>query len=449
MNVWRLKKGADQRLRSRHPWVFSNELMVSPKGILPGEPIEIQDIKGNFLARGYGNPNSLIAFRALSFELKNLNPHSIEMVADQVERAWVSRVQRGCENSYRICFSEADQLPGLVIDRYLINLASGSGGETVQCLSVQLTTAGMERIFQNGEAILKLATDRLFAAKLISHSWEKTIMVYKNSSLSRKLEGLPVQTANVIRNPEAIDLSNACVMLQNRATDFQLSLNCDILNGQKTGLFLDQSGNIEMVVQLLKKQNKFKQKRKYKVLDLCCYMGQWSAYLVQLLLFAGHDVEVCLADISDLALQKAEYNLKKIAANLNKNNQIQVSAFKLDVMKISDETKLQLPENNFDVVISDPPAFVKNKKVLESGLHGYMKLNELAFKWASNDSLVVSCTCSGLVELNDFKSALRKGLLRSGKKAQIIGYGTQGVDHPQSIYFPEGEYLKMVVHHTF
>ena len=276
---------------------------------------------------------------------------------------------------------------------------------------------------------------------------EKTIVVYKNTSSARKLEGLAVQEAQVIRNPDSVDLNDACVLLQNNTSDFQLSLNCDILNGQKTGLFLDQSSNIDMVVQFLKKQIKFKEKQKYKILDLCCYMGQWSAYLAELLLSAGHEVEVYLADISELALQKAEYNIKQIATGLNKSSQLQVKAFKLDVMKISDETKLELPENNFDVVISDPPAFVKNKKVLETGLHGYMKLNELAFKWATNDSLVISCTCSGLVEIGDFKGALRKSLLRSGKKAQIIGYGTQGVDHPQSVNFPEGEYLKMVVHH--
>ena len=444
MNVWRLKKGSDQRLRSRHPWVFSNELMVSPKGILPGEPIEIQDVKGNFLARGYGNPNSLIAFRALSFELKNLAPHSTTTVAEQIARAWTSRILRGCKNSFRICFSEADQLPGLVIDRYIIKTAA----ENVQCLSVQITTAGMDRIFQDGEAILKIATEKMFSEKLILHNWDKTIVVYKNSSSARKMEGLAVQEAQVIRNPDSANLIDACVLLQNDADDFQLSLNCDILNGQKTGLFLDQSGNIEMVIQFLKKQIKFKHKRKYKILDLCCYMGQWSAYLAELLLSAGHDVEVYLADISDLALQKAEYNIKNIAVGLNKVNNLQVKAFKLDVMKISDETKLELPENNFDVVISDPPAFVKNKKVLETGLHGYMKLNELAFKWATSDSLVVSCTCSGLVGMSEFKGALRKSLLRSGKRAQIIGYGTQGIDHPQSVFIPEGEYLKMVVHHV-
>lgn len=443
MNIWRLKKGSDQRLRSRHPWVFSNELMVSPKGILPGDPIEIQDVKGHFLARGFGNPNSLIAFRALSFDSKNSAPHSVENVAEQIRQAWKMRLQRGSENSYRVCFSEADLLPGLVIDRYLISTGQGD----VQCLSVQTSTAGMDKIFQKGEEIIKLVVAQLFSEKLMPQDWSKTILVFKNSSSARKMEGLALEEARVIHNPTNLNLQNAQVVLENEIKNFQLSLNCDILQGQKTGLFLDQSGNINLVLQQLKKQKKFSEKRKYKILDLCCYMGQWSAYLTETLLAADHELEVYLADVSELALNKAEANIMAIAKSLGKEEHLTVKAFKLDVLNISDETKAQLPENSFDVVISDPPAFVKNKKVLETGLHGYMKLNELAFKWACPDSLVVSCTCSGLVEMSDFKSALRKSLLRSGKRGQIIGYGTQGTDHPQSVNFPEGDYLKMVVHH--
>lgn len=443
MNIWRVKKGSDQRLRSRHPWVFSNELMVSPKGILPGDPIEIQDIKGNFLARGYGNPNSLIAFRALSFDIKKSSPHSVENIADQIVLSWKSRILRGSDKSYRICFSEADQLPGLVIDRYLIS----TNEEFVQCLSVQTTTAGMDKIFQKGEEIIKLVVEKMYLEKLISQDWLKTILVFKNSSSARKMEGLSLEEAKVVHNPTSVNLQNAAVVLQNDLKDFQLMLNCDILQGQKTGLFLDQSGNINLVLQQIKKQRKFSEKRKYKILDLCCYMGQWSAYLAETLLAADHDLEVFLADVSELALTKAESNIKAIAAAMGKESNLVVKAFKLDVLKISDETKSQLPENSFDVVISDPPAFVKNKKVLETGLHGYMKLNELAFKWAGSDSLVISCTCSGLVEMSDFKSALRKSLLRSGKRGQLTGYGTQGTDHPQSVHFPEGEYLKMIIHH--
>ena len=354
------------------------------------------------------------------------------------------RLLRGSEFSYRVCFSEADLLPGLVIDRYLI---ADSGGQ-VQCLSVQTTTAGMDKIFQNGETIIKLVVAQLFLEKLITQDWSSTILVFKNSSSARKMEGLPLEEARVVHNPTQINLNDAQIILENENKNFQLCLYCDILQGQKTGLFLDQSGNINLVLQQLKRQKKFTEKTKYKILDLCCYMGQWSAYLAETLLAADHQVEIYLADVSELALTKAESNIKAIAKAMGKEKNLEVKAFKLDVLKISDETKAQLPENSFDVVISDPPAFVKNKKVLETGLHGYMKLNELAFKWAGRDSFVVSCTCSGLVEMSDFKSALRKSLLRSGKRAQIIGYGTQGTDHPQSVNFPEGDYLKMVVHHT-
>ena len=194
MTIWRVKKGLDGKVRARHPWVFSNDLMFSPKGVLPGDPVELQDEKGNFLARGYGNPNSQIAFRALSFEKKIESPQSLEHIQRKIVRAWKARVDRGFCASYRIVFSEADELPGLILDRYLL--------DNGQCLSVQINTAGMERIFSSTGASGILDILRIVVLAVQDEpSWQRSTVILKNTSSGRKQEGLTLESAVVLKDP--------------------------------------------------------------------------------------------------------------------------------------------------------------------------------------------------------------------------------------------------------
>ena len=144
MKIWKLKKGHDARLRSRHPWVFSNELLDSPKSIKAGEPVEIQDIHGKFLARGYGNPHSLISFRALTFTSADENPLSVDSLVNKLFKAWKLRFDLGFKLSFRMCFSEADELPGIICDRYIFTKL----GKTYQVFSYQLLTSGMDLAFK-------------------------------------------------------------------------------------------------------------------------------------------------------------------------------------------------------------------------------------------------------------------------------------------------------------
>ena len=165
-------------------------------------------------------------------------------------------------------------------------------------------------------------------------------------------------------------------------------------------------------------------------------MGQWSSQLVANLKSWGVECEVHLVDVSELALEKARQNLSVYG--------IEVFSYKKNVLNLSEITEFK--NLKFDVVISDPPAFVKNKKDLHQGLAAYTKLNTQAFKLCNTGALIVSCTCSGLVQLEDFKDALRKSLLKSGLSARCLAYGGQGWDHPHMMSFPEGYYLKMVLH---
>ena len=434
MKIWRLKKGGDIRLRSGHPWVFSNELQDSPKGILPGEIVEIQTLSGQFMARGYGNPQSLIAFRALSFDAHVEEPGSPVNVVNKLIKSWKNRHLLGFSKSFRLCYSESDFLPGVIIDRYLTSVEN----KTYQIFSYQLLTAGMQKIFSQSDEIFRLLVENAIESKYSEVPWERTILLTKNDVQIRKLEGLAVEEAAVTRNPDKINLQDIKIQIPSVINSKEtIYFQVNLVEGQKTGFFLDQTHNMKLLIEALKPRlNEFKEKDKpVKIIDLCCYMGQWSAQLACLLKSEGVRAEIMLVDVSELALQMAQKNLAVF-------DNVKLFTKKTDVL----EGLTTFPDNHFDIVISDPPAFVKNKKDIETGLHGYMKLNQQAFRIANHSGIVASCTCSGIVQMTDFKSSLRKGILRSGKKAKLIAEGGLGWDHPQLIQFPEGQYLKMLLH---
>jgi 23S rRNA (cytosine1962-C5)-methyltransferase len=445
MKVWKIKKGSDKRIRAAHPWVFSNELMDSPKGILAGEPVELTDLKGNFLARGYGNPHSLIAFRALSFDSHHGDPCSVESVINKLVKSWMNRKLLGFDSCFRLCFSESDFLPGLIIDRYLLV----HNDKTYQVFSFQLLTAGMDLIFREWLSLFQGLVEQSLKIQLSDVIWENTIIVSRCDVAIRKLEGLEVLAPAALKTIEGIDLKSANIAIQSVWDPNQrIGFEIDLIEGQKTGFFLDQTYNMKLLIEALKPRLSLFKDKPLRMIDLCCYMGQWSAHVVYYLNAHGISVELMLVDVSDLALKKAMHNLSKIGSYLTSVRQEnrtmiknKIQYLKADVL----EGLTEIPQNSYDVVISDPPAFVKNKRDIEVGLHGYMKLNQQAFRMADHNSLVISCTCSGLVAREDFINSLRKAILRSGKKAKIICEGGLGWDHPQLVQFPEGQYLQMVM----
>jgi 23S rRNA (cytosine1962-C5)-methyltransferase len=270
-------------------------------------------------------------------------------------------------------------------------------------------------------------------------NWEKTLVLQRNDVSIRKLEGLQSEQAVVLKSVDGEDLTNVEILIQN-AMDAEktISFSVNLIEGQKTGFFLDQSFNIKLLLEQLSHQKKNFAGKKLKILDLCCYMGQWSSQIVANLKEWGVQAEVHLVDVSDFALQKAQQNIQKYA---EADYPIEVLTYKKDVLSLE-----EFAEAQFDVIISDPPAFVKNKKDIHQGLHAYFKLNAQAFKMAAPGALIVSCTCSGAVQFEDFKETLRKSILRSGKVARCVSFGGQGWDHPTLMSFPEGFYLKMVMH---
>lgn len=434
--TWKIKKGHDFRIRARHPWVFSNELLDSPKGALPGELIELTDMQGHFLARGYGNPHSLIAFRAMSFLQKEEFSMNPEYLSEKLLQAWRFRFRSGFRLSFRICYSEADQMPGLILDRYVFS----KNNITYQVFSYQLLTSGMDVAFKqnnNWKNIFEELVKKSIQQKFSEIDWEHTFILQRNDVNIRKLEGLQVESPLILKACGQQDLTDVDIQIQNVLKNTEtLVFNVNLTEGQKTGFFLDQTFNMRLLLEQLEKQKDLLKNKKIKILDLCCYMGQWSSQIVNNLKSWGIDCEVHLVDVSELALNNARKNLEIY--------NVSVFSYKKDVLSLS-----EIPEFSslkFDIVISDPPAFVKNKKDIHQGLAAYTKLNTMAFKLCATDAIIISCTCSGLVQLEDFKECLRKSILKSGAQARCLAYGGQGWDHPNLMSFPEGYYLKMVMH---
>ena len=425
MTIWRLKSGEDRRIRAGHPWVFSNELQVSPKGHDPGAPVTLHDARGSFLAHGYGNPHSLIAFRAVSFDTKEENCLDFEELVSKVISAWGHRSLLGYRRSFRLIFGEADFLPGLVIDRYLVE---GS----FQVFAVQILTAGMEKAIPDVEMFIRRIAEDAFDTHLSLVPSNKTALVLRTDVNVRKLEGLTVNEPKILLSVKDLDLKQACIELDPiGGSEAPVKMNCDLFEGQKTGFFLDQSWNIEMAGQLLGRNPHLKSP--VRILDLCCYVGQWSTKLAQHLKAKGLEVEVEAVDVSATALAFAKKNIERTGAR--------ALIRELDVM----EQLAVLPDRHYDIVIADPPAFIKSKKDLPIGKHAYLKFNSQAFRLARKGGLVISCSCSGLFPEDELKDVIRKSLQRNSVQARCVGRGGHAADHPTVMSFPEGAYLKMFI----
>ncbi|MBO9666988.1 MAG: class I SAM-dependent rRNA methyltransferase [Bdellovibrio sp.] len=432
MTVWRLRDGADRRIRSGHPWVFSNELLVSPKGHPPGAPVELQDVKGQFVARGYGNPHSLIAFRALTFNPQDSNPTGFDFLHNKILNSWSVRKATGFRGSFRLAFGESDYIPGLVLDYYVVD----QKGKRAQVFVAQLVTAGMDQALQDVEGFFKGLVTKAIEAGYSKFTWDETAVVIRNDVGVRKLEGLSNNEARVVKDLPEFNLSHIEILLNAAADEGVIKMSCDLRDGQKTGFFLDQTHNIHLAIALFKNWAKQQNTKFIRVVDLCCYVGHWSTQITRALKAEGFEVEVNLVDISKTALAFAKENAEREGAT--------VVVHEMDVSKDLGNIATQ----QFDIVIADPPAFIKAKKDIHVGKAAYIKMNTHAFRMAKKNAFVASCSCSGLLEEEEFRDAIRKAALRNNSELRSVLRGGHAADHPTLMQFPEGFYLKMYVHYV-
>ncbi len=251
----------------------------------------------------------------------------------------------------------------------------------------------------------------------------------------RKLEGLTVDSPQVVKDLASVDLTDVEILLNSAGDDGLVAMSCDLKEGQKTGFFLDQTHNIHLAVSLYKNWANTQPKKKIRVLDLCCYVGHWSTQIAWAFKTLGFEVEVSLVDVSKTALAFAKKNVEREGA--------EVIVHEMDV-----STGLaELPSSHYDIVIADPPAFIKSKKDIPIGKHAYLKMNTHAFRMVRKNGFVASCSCSGLLEEEEFRDAIRKASLRNFSEVRSVLRGGHAADHPTLMQFPEGFYLKMYVHY--
>ncbi len=380
----RLKRGEDRRIVAGHPWVFSNEVadLTPLKTFAPGERVRIESHRGQFLGHAYLNPHALICARILSRAEARPVDHSL--IEQRLRTALRLRERLYREPYYRLVFGESDGLPGLVLDRY---------GDVVVG---QIATAGMEA--------LKDPIEQAVRALLAP-----AVLFWKNDSGARQLEQLP-QMAYPAFGEVPAELS---------VHEAGLRFAAPLAQGQKTGWFYDQCANRARLSRYLWPGA--------RVLDICSYVGAWG-----LMALRGGAASACCVDSSETALGYAQRNARE--------NALTIETLRADAFDALQSLREQ--GRRFDVVVLDPPAFIKRKKDIPRGQAAYRKLNQLALALLEDEGLLVSCSCSYHLAPEALTEILQAAARHSGCGVQILETGGQSPDHPVHPAVPETRYLK-------
>jgi 23S rRNA (cytosine1962-C5)-methyltransferase len=386
----RLRKREERRLLGGHLWIYSNEVDVDAtplKDFEPGESVEILTAGGEFLASGYVNPHSLICARILSRD--RARPPGVELLRQRLADALALRQRLYDAPWYRLAHGEGDGLPGLIVDRY---------GDV---LVAQITTAGMERMKDEIVAALQ----ELLAPRAI---------LWQNTSEVRTLEGLDRYT-----EPAAGAVPEA-VVLPEHGAQFRVPLQ----RGQKTGWFFDQRENRARLLPLV---------RGRRVLDVCAYLGAWG---IEAAVHGARDV-LCV-DSSAPAIDGVRHNAEL--------NGVAVRALHADAFE--GLRALREAGERFDVVVLDPPAFIKRRKDVAEGRVAYQRLNELGLALLDAGGLFVSCSCSFHMSEADLVAVAQRAAARAGRFLRLLAAGAQAADHPVHPAIPETRYLKSLLLHA-
>jgi 23S rRNA (cytosine1962-C5)-methyltransferase len=384
-----LKQKKEAAVRRYHPWVFSGAVHHMEAMPEDGEVVEVCSQKGAYLATGHYQDGS-ICTRIFTFEQQEV---------DQV--FWNKKIRNAFEyrqllglphppitNCYRLVHAEGDGLPGLIIDIY---------GDTavVQCHSI-----GMHKnIHQIAEALQKTLGDQLAA-------------IYDKSK-----ESLPSNYAAKVENGYLWGEKTAGIVTEN-----EVLFSVDWEGGQKTGFFLDQRENR----QLLRQYSKGK-----KILNTFAYSGGFSMYAL-----AAHAQQVDSVDISQTAVDLIEKNIQ-----LNGFQEKEHAAFKADVLPFLQKSE----PNQYDLIILDPPAYAKSLKKRHNAVQGYKRLNKVALEKIKRGGILMTFSCSQVVDKKLFYNTIVAAAHEAGRHVKLMHQLSQPADHPVSLFHPEGEYLKGLV----
>lgn len=383
-----LKKGKDESLRRRHPWVFSGALSHADDGVSEGDIVNVVSYDGEVMGVGHFQLGS-IAVRMLAFENIEIDDSfwNLRLALALNVRKNIGLTENTQGNTFRLVHGEGDQLPGLVIDCY---------GETAV---IQAHSVGMhESRISISNSLMQL--DGLNIKNVYYKS--ETTLPYKAG----------VETENgflVGDNAGDIAIENG------------LRFRIDWLRGQKTGFFIDQRDNRQLLESYAKGKN---------VLNMFCYTGGFSVYALR-----GGANLVHSVDSSEKAISLTRQNVE---LNFPADNRHQ--AFCEDAFRFLDKAS-----EKYDLIVLDPPAFAKHRHALHNALKGYTRLNAKGIEMVKPGGIVFTFSCSQAVSKEQFQAAVFTAALRARRNVRILHQMHQPADHPINIYHPEGEYLKGLV----
>ncbi|MBU1037471.1 MAG: class I SAM-dependent rRNA methyltransferase [Candidatus Omnitrophica bacterium] len=382
-SVLKLRSGRNGILRPAHPWIYKGQLLRPVLPIKGGSIVSVWTPDNKFVGRGYYNPTSDITVRLLTFKDEPLDGEFIDQKIKEAIARRASMAQK--TNAYRVVFSEADSLPGLIIDLY---------GDTAV---FQILTLGMERFTEAVVGAIRKNT----AARYIYE---------KSDGPFRRQEAL-----KVVKSWHG-DKGNRYIQISEGKARFSI----DIYEGHKTGFYLDQRSS-RLAMHTVSKGK--------TVLDLFSYIGAFAIHAA-----LSSAVGVTAVDIKEdwLALGRKNAALNNVSDRIEF---VKADAFKYLDAAVSSGKK-------FDVIIVDPPSFLKTRRLLESASRGYKELNCKAMKCLNEDGVLATFSCSHNMPNAVFSAALKEAAARAGRELTILKRCRQGEDHPISRWIPETEYLK-------
>ncbi len=398
----KLKKGKERSVLNFHPWVFSGAIGKQDEGIEDGEIIEVYDDSNAYLATGHYNKGSIMV-RLFSFNRQLIDD---QFWLRKIESAFEVRKQllltdNKATNVYRLVHGEGDGLPGLIVDIYK-NVA------VLQCHSL-----GMYNVSKQVSEVLQ----KIYKGQLAA--------VYNKSA-----ETIHRQQQIKIENEFLFGDQSSTIVIENN-----VNFEVNWITGQKTGFFIDQRENRKLLMQYCRNKN---------VLNTFAYSGGFSLYALKAVANLVHSV-----DSSKTAAEIYQKNVELNLADFASHNESRLAneEFKtkhqfftndvFDFIKKSDE--------NYDVIILDPPAFAKHLDAVKNASIAYRNLNYEAFKRVGKNGIVFTFSCSQAIDKVLFRKIIFAAAAMSKRHIRILHQLTQPPDHPVSIYHPEGEYLKGLV----
>ncbi len=389
-----LRKGREWQLQRGHPWLFSGAIQQIPKSVAPGGLVDLLDATGQFVARGYFNPQTDIAVRVLT-----RNP------AEAIDQAFFQRqIQQALDlrrlaldlsqtDVFRLVNAEGDFLPGLIVDNY------------AGVLVVQSHTAGIDRLLD----VIIPALSEVIQPKAI---------ILRNDVAVRTREGLEKKEARLVAGDLPADLT---------ICENGLSFGIDPWKGQKTGFFADQRDKRRA----LQKYAANLTKPDATLLNCFSYSAGFSVYAAAV----NRGLRTINIDQSASALELARRNF-----TLNGLNPAAHGFEATDAFKWLEQAREQ--GQQFDIVILDPPAFAKSNSEKKKALQGYTRLNRLGLPLVKPGGVLLTCSCTGVIGLDEFENCLREAMAATGRSIQMLEIFENGADHPVNLAAPEGRYLK-------